>query len=1149
MVKYKESNKEHIARKFKPSYVALKNKTTVFIITGLLVFFGIFSYKQMPRELMPEVVVPYIFVQTVYPGNSPVEIENLITRPIEQELKGMQGVKKISSASYQDVSTVFVEFTTNVEIQQALQDTKDNVDKANSELPDDLQSDPMVMDINFSEFPIMNVNLSGDFSMRELKKYAEVLQDEFESLREISEVNIRGVEEREIQINVDPYKLDAVGLTFDDIAMAVQFENVTIGAGEFTADETRRIIRTVADYENIDQIANTIIKVNMGKPVYIRDVATVVDGYKERSTIARLDNQPVVTLSVTKKAGENILEASEKVKKTIEEQKEQGYLPVNLEVVTTDDMSFYIRDEIQNLENSIILAMLLVVFVLFMFLGFRNALFSGLAIPLSMFLSFIILQQLGVTLNNMVLYSLILALGMLVDNAIVVVENVYRLYSHGYSLMLATKKGVSEIAYPIITSTLTTLAAFFPLLLWEGIVGQFMSVLPQTLIVVLASSLFVALILNPAFISSFMKIDDINKRLKWKRSLKRAGIYTVVAALFYVAGIYLPGNILMTVAILVVLNIAVLRPLARWFQTKFLVWLENFYTRQLRHALTGYWPVIYFSGTFLLLIFSMVFYFSSNPRVVFFPDTEPQTIYVTMELPLGTSLDRTDEVSREVENIIKETLDPVDHVVKSVTTNVGVGKGGAFDNDQSPNKSLTSISFLEYKYREGISTAKIMQELTENLHGFVGAKIYVEKEENGPPTGAPVNIDISGDEFDQLVKITDDFVRMIEEDNIPGIDELKVNINTNQPEMLIHVDREKARLYELSTQQIAMAFRNALYGYDAGDFKDGEEEYDIFIRLEDEYRNDVSTLMNQKLVINDSEIPVSAVADFEYSTTYDKISRIDNKRAITISSNVVEGYNANQINERIRQILNNYEMPNGYTWEFTGEQQEQEESSEFLFFALLVSIALILIILVTQFNSLIRPLIIVVTVVFSTIGVFLGLGIFQMEFVVIMTGIGIISLAGIVVNNGIVLIDYIDLTRKRKREELGLPENAFLPHDTQIEALVQAGRTRLRPVLLTAVTTVLGLVPLAVGLNFNFFTLYTQFDPQISVGGESVAFWGPMSWTVIFGLTFATFLTLLISPVMYMLTIRINYRIKKWTGNLPKVEQKTIEEERKKVEE
>lgn len=1138
MVKEKEPNLQHIHRKFKPTYLALKNKTTVYILTGLFIFFGIFSYNRMPRELMPEVVIPYIFIQTVYPGNSPVEIENLITRPIEKELKGMQGIKKVSSGSFQDVSTIWVEFNTNIETQQALQDTKDRVDKAKSDLPADLQNDPLVMDINFSEFPIMNVNLSGDFSMRDLKRFAEILQDEFEGLREISEVSIRGVEEREIQINVDPHKLDAVGLTFEDIAQAVQFENITIGAGEFTADATRRLIRTVADFKDVTQIANTIIKVNMGKPVYIRDVATVVDGYREQATIARLNDKPVVTLSVTKKAGENILDASEKVKRAIDEQKVKGYLPPNLEIVVTDDLSFYIRDEIQNLENSIILGMILVVFVLFMFLGFRNALFSGLAIPMSMFLSFIILQQTGVTLNNMVLYSLILALGMLVDNAIVVVENVYRLYNSGYTLMGATKKGVSEIAYPIITSTLTTLAAFFPLLMWDGIVGQFMSVLPQTLIVVLASSLFVALILNPAFVSSFMKIDDINVKLNWKKSLKRAGIYALVAVLFYLARIWLLGNILATVVLFILLNLVLFRPLARWFQTRFLVWLENVYTRQLRHALTGYWPLAYFGGTIFLLIFSMIFYFNySNPRVVFFPDTDPQTIFVTMELPIGTSLERTDQVSDEVEKIINETLRPVNHIVKSVTTNVGVGKGGTFESDVSPNKSLTSISFLEYKFREGISTAKIMQEITENLQGFVGAKIYVEKEENGPPTGPPINIDISGDEFEQLVMISDDFVRMIREDNIPGIDELRLNINVNQPEMLVQVDRKKARLFELSTQQIAMALRNALYGYDAGKFKDGEEEFDIFIRLDEPYRNDVSTLMNQKVYVNGSTIPISAVAGYEYSSTYDKITRINNKRTITISSNVVEGYNANQIIQRIRQLLENYGMPDGYTYAFTGEQQEQSESSEFLFFALLVSVALIMIILVTQFNSLIRPLIIVATVIFSTIGVFLGLGIFNMEFVIIMTGVGIISLAGIVVNNGIVLIDYIDLVRQRKREELGLPEGAFLPHKVQREALVEAGKTRLRPVLLTAITTVLGLIPLAVGLNFNFFTLYTRFDPQISLGGESVAFWGPMSWTVIFGLTFATFLTLLLAPVMYILTIRINYRIKKWTGKLSEVNQ------------
>ncbi len=1141
MEKEKGSNIQNIKRKFKPTYLALKNKTTVYILSGLLVFFGIFSYQQMPRELMPEIVAPNIIIQTIYPGNSPVDIENLITRPIEQELKGLKGVKKITSASYQDRSSINVEFNTKVTIKQALQDTKDRVDKAKSELPDDLQQDPIVTDIDLSEFPIMSVNLSGDFSLRNLKKYAETLQDEFEGLNEISEASIKGIEEREIQINVDPYQLDAVGLSFDDIAKAIQVENITIGGGEFTADKIRRVIRTVADYKNVGQIANTIIKVNNGKPVYIRDVAKVVDGYKEESTISRLNNNPVVTLTITKKSGANILDASDKIASTIEEQKAKGNLPQNLEVIITDDQTHHIRNEISNLENSIILGMILVIFVLFLFLGFRNALFSGLAIPMSMFLSFIILNQLGVTLNNMVLYGLIMALGMLVDNAIVVVENVYRLYDLGYSALDATKKGISEIAMPIISSTLTTLAAFIPLLMWEGIIGEFMSILPKTLIVVLSASLFVALILNPAFISTFLKIEDINTRVNWKKSLINAAIFTVVAILFYIAKIYLLGNILMTIAILMVSNFIFLKPLARWFQTKFLVWLENFYSHQLRFALTGYKPLIYFAGTLLLLVLSVMFYFGSNPKVVFFPQTEPQSIYVTMELPIGTSIEKTDEVSYDVERIINETIAPVRNAVKSVTTNVGSGKGGKFENITSPNKSLTTISFVEYKLRDGINTGLVMQQIAKNLDGFVGAKIYVEKDDMGPPTGAPVNIDVSGDEFDELVKITDDFIRIIEDDNIQGIDELKLNININQPEMLVKIDREKARLYNLSTQQIAMAFRNSLFGYEAGKFKDGEDEYDIFIRLEEKYRNDVSTLMNQNLTVNKQDgppkgtkVPVSAVASFEYSTTYDKISRVDNKRVITISSEIVEGANANLINKRIQQLLADYEMPNGYSYAFTGEQEEQAESSAFLIFALLVAVASIMLILVTQFNSLIRPAIILATVIFSTIGVFLGLGIFKMDFVVIMTGLGIISLAGIVVNNGIVLIDYIDILRKRKREKLGLPEDAFLPVPIQIDTLVEAGRTRLRPVLLTAITTVLGLLPLAVGFNFDFFGLYTHFDPNFSVGGESVAFWGPMSWTVIFGLTFATFLTLLISPVMYMLTIRINYQIRKWTGNLPK---------------
>jgi len=1132
MEKEQEQKTSEITRTFKPTFLALKNKTTVYIFTVLLVLFGIFSYQQMPREAMPEVVVPYIFVRTTYPGNSPVDIENLCTRPIEKELKGMKGIKKVSSASYQDVSMIIIEFNTKITIKQALQDTKDRVDKAKSELPEDLPNDPYVTDYDLSEYPIMNVNVSGEYNMRDLKKYAEAIQDEFESYAEVSEANIRGVEEREIQINIDPYKMDAVDLSFEDVATAIKFENISMGAGQFTADKTRRTIRTDANYTSMEQIANTIIKVNMGKPVYIRDIATVVDGYKERSTIARLNNEPVVTLSITKKSGENILAASKKIKSGVGHLKEKKIIPQDLDVVITDDMTTYIEDTISNLENSIILGVILVTFVLFLFLGFRNALFAGLAIPLSMFLSFVILQQTDTSLNSMVLFALILALGMLVDNAIVVVENVYRLLGQGKSLLEATKQGVSEIAFPIISSTLTTLAAFFPLLAWEGVTGAFMKILPQTLIVVLASSLFVALIINPAFIASFMRIENINRKAKAKKLLTNASIFIALSIPFYITGVFVLANLLATVALIMVLNLFVLRPMARWFQTKFLVGLENFYTKLLRSSLTGRRPYIYFIATVFLMIFSMMFYFGRSPQTVFFPDMDPTTIYITTELPLGTAIEKTDEVSRNVEKIIKETLKPVNNIVKSVTTNVGTGKGGMFSNESSPNKSLTAISFIEYKLRDGISTGKIMQKLAQRLNGFVGAKIYVEKEKEGPPTGAPVNIDVSGDEYDQLIKITDDFMRIIEDDHIPGIDELKLNINTNQPEMLIQIDREQARLYELSTMQIAAALRYAVYGYDAGDYKDGEDEYEIYVRLADKYKNDVSTLMNQKIPVNGHMIPISSVASYKYSTSYDKISRIDYKRVITISSEVVSGYNANEINKRIAQLLEDYDMPNGYHYEFTGEQKEQAESMNFLAAALFIAVALIMIILVTQFNSFIRPAIIIATVLFSTIGVFLGLGIFNMPFVVIMTGIGIISLAGIVVNNGIVLIDYIDLVRARKRKELGYSEKAFLPVDVQVDALVEAGKTRLRPVLLTAITTVLGLLPLATGLNFNFLTLYSRFNPQISFGSESVAYWGPMSWTVIFGLTFATILTLIISPVMYMLTIRINYTLKKWTGTL-----------------
>jgi len=1125
----KPANK--IQRQFKPTFAALKNKNSIFILTVLLCFYGLFSYVSMPRELFPEVVIPNILITTPYPGNSPVDIENLVTRPIEKELKSLKNVKKLSSASYEDMSLIVVEFNTDIEVKQALQDTKDKVDKSLSELPDDLPADPIVEDIDFSDFPILNVNLSGDYGLNDLKHFAEELQDRFESLPEISEADIRGIDEREIKINLDLHKMEASGIAFKDIETAIADENVTVSAGTLITDNTRRSIRTSADYTSMEQIENTIIKVTNGKVVYLKDVAEVIDGYEELSSISRLNNNPVVSLSLSKKSGENLLAATDQIYKIIGELKESGFLPSGLVVTVTNDTSEDVRGMISDLENSIIMGMILVILILYLFMGVRNALFSGLAIPMSMFISFIVLNQMGYTINQMILFSLILALGMLVDNAIVVVENVYRLHEEGLSPLEATKKGVSEIAGPIISSTATTIAAFFPLLLWGGIMGEFMKYLPITLIIVLASSLFVALILNPVFTSTFVKKDDIRRILRYKRVSLIAAIIFTIAIPFYLAGTYIIANIFSCIALIMLLNLLVLRPFARWFQLKLLVTLENVYEKTLRYALKGIRPVLFFIATFVLMIASIAFYFGSNPIVVFFPDNDPQSVYVTMELPLGTDIHKTDEVSSKVEKIVKETLKPYQNIIRSITTNVGSGKGGMFDSGRAANKSLTTISFVEFKDRNGQSTSEIMQKISQNLNGFVGAKIFVEKDESGPPVGNPINLEVSGDNFEELLTIANNIKQMLDDDKIPGVEELKLDLDQGKPEMLINIDRDKVRRFGLSTNQVAGALRNSLYGLEVSKFKDGEDEFDIMLRLADKYRYDVPSLMNQKISIMSPvnnkfiQIPISSVASYAYGSTYERINRIENKRVVTIFSNVVEGYNANLINTRIRELMADYNIPKGYTFKLTGEQEEQDETSSFLTEALLIALALITLILVTQFNSAIKPLIIMITVVFSTIGVFLGLGTFQMPFVILMTGIGIISLAGIVVNNGIVLVDYIDLLRKRKKETTDLKGKKYLSPQQEIDCIAKAGKTRLRPVLLTAITTVLGLFPLAVGMNFNFFTLFSEFDPQLSFGSDSTAFWGPMSWTVIFGLTVATFLTLIIAPVMFRISTQVEHRL------------------------
>ncbi len=1129
-----DSSKSSIIREFGLSSFSVDNATSIVILTLIITVLGLGAYRTMPKESFPEIVIPTVYVGTPYPGNSPVDMENLITRPIEKELKSLNNVKNITSTSVQDFSSIVVEFNPGIEISKAIQDVKDAVDKAKSELPTDLDQDPSVLEVNTSDFPIMNVNISGPYSEQELKKYAEYLEDAIEKLPEISKADLAGTVEREIQINVDPYKMESVGVSFGDISQAIQTENLTISGGNIRSGEFQRTLRVNGEFTNPADLLDIIVKTDQQKIVYLKDVAEVKDTFKERTSYARSKNLPVVTINVTKRSGENLLDAADKIKVIIETTKANRF-PENLEITINNDQSKQTRLQVSDLENSIIFGIILVVLVLMFFMGFRNALFVGSAIPLSMFISFLVLNAFGITLNLMVLFSLILALGMLVDNGIVVVENIYRMMSEGKSPMDAAKQGVGEVAWPIITSTLTTVAAFLPLAFWDDLIGEFMKYLPITLMIVLSASLLVALVINPVMTAMFMKIDDGKTDKPKRKPIMVSGIFLVLGIIFYLLRWNILGSLSVIASAFTLFNVFVLRKAIRHFQNVILVKLENAYESTLNYALRGKKPYLFFGGMFGLLILSLVLFGIRAPKVLFFPDNQPQLVNVFVEFPIGTDIEATNAFVDQMEDEMMEVLEPYGGILESVITQVGEGTGDPTEGPSqqaTPHKSKITIGFVDYIYRQGINTNEAMEAVRDLAVKYPGVLITVDKQRNGPPVGKAVNIEFVGEDYEQLISVVNQTKEFLESKAIPGVEELKTDLSLGSPEVVLQIDREKARRFGLSTSTIATELRTSLFGLEVSKFKEGEEDYPIQLRLADSYRYDINTLVNKKIGFRDKfgdkrEVPISAVATIQYGSTYGSVKRKDLEKVITLYSNVLDGYNPTEINNEIKSIMEGYEFPDGVSVKFTGEQEEQAKSMAFLVNALLIAVSMIFLIIVAQFNSIISPFIIMTSVLLSTIGVFLGLVIFNMDFVVIMTGIGIISLAGVVVNNAIVLIDYTNLVRSRKREEKGIKKGQYLEYNDLLDSIVEAGKTRLRPVLLTAITTVLGLIPLAIGMNINFATLLSDFDPQFYVGGDNAAFWGPMAWTVIFGLTFATVITLVIVPVMYLLSDKLAMRFRK----------------------
>ena len=1126
--------KSKTIREFGLSSFSVDNSTSVIILTLIITVLGLGAYRTMPKESFPEIVIPTVYVGTPYPGNSPVDMENLITRPIEKQLKSLNNVKDIKSTSVQDFSSIVVEFTPGVELAKAIQEVKDAVDKSKSELPTDLDQDPNVLEVNTSDFPIMNVNISGPYSEQELKRFGEYLEDAIEKLPEISKADLAGTVEREIQINVDPYKMESVGVSFGDIAGAVQTENLTISGGSIKNGDFERTLRIDGEFTNPEDLMDIIVKTDQQKIVYLRDVAEIKDTFKDRVSYARSKNLPVITINVTKRSGENLLDAADKIKEIIETTKANRF-PENLEISITNDQSKQTRIQVSDLENSIIFGIILVVLVLMFFMGFRNALFVGSAIPLSMFISFLVLDSFGITLNLMVLFSLILALGMLVDNGIVVVENIYRLMQEGKPAGQAAKEGVGEVAWPIITSTLTTLAAFLPLAFWDDLVGEFMKYLPITLIIVLSASLFVALVINPVMTAMFMKIEDMTQEKPKKGSLRMSGFLGLLALVCYLVGWNTIGSLAIVSAVLTLVYVFFLRKAVGWFQSVFLVQMENGYESLLTYSLKGRNPIKILVGTFLLFIFSIVLLGVSSPKVLFFPDNQPQLVNVFVEFPIGTSIEATNAFVDKMEDEMMAKLEPYGGIMESVITQVGEGTGDPTQGpslQSTPHKAKITIGFVDYIDRQGIDTNEAMEVIRDLAKVYPGVLITVDKQQNGPPVGNPVNIEFVGEDYEQLIAYVDETKAYLESNSIPGLEELKTDLSLGSPEVVVRIDREKARRFGLSTSTIAQELRTSLFGLEISKYKEGEDDYPILLRLDEDSRYDINMLVNKKIGFRDKfgdkrEVPISAVADIQYGSTYGSVKRKDSEKVVSMFSNVLDGYNPTEINGQIKDLMGAYPVPEGITVKYTGEQEEQAKSQAFLLRALGIAVSLIFLIIVAQFNSVISPFIIMTSVLFSTIGVFLGLVIFNMDFVVIMTGIGIISLAGVVVNNAIVLIDYTDLVRSRKREELGIQKGSYLALPDLLASIVEAGKTRLRPVLLTAITTVLGLIPLAIGMNINFATLLSEFDPQFYVGGDNAAFWGPMAWTVIFGLTFATIITLVLVPVMYLLTDKLAIKLRR----------------------
>src|SRR5450432_2944682 len=1141
---------EKITDKFKqfgPTTWSIKNKTSIYLVMLIFSGIGLFQFLTLPKEQFPDIVIPTIYVSTVYTGNSPKDMENLVTRPIEKQIKAITGakIKKFTSTSQQDYSAIIVEFETDVQVDVALQKVKDAIDKSKQDLPTDLTQEPTALEVSFSDQPIMYVNISGDYDQQKLKKFADDMKDRLEDLPQLNRVDIVGAPEREFQIDVDNYAMRSANITFDDIDNAVKGENLDISGGLLDVGNMKRNLQLKGQFHTAQDISQIIVRSpNGGGAVYLKDIATIKDTIRDRESYARLEGKNVVTLNIIKRAGENLIETSDMVTSTVNEMK--ANLPKDLNVVVTGDMSTKTRSSFNDLVNSIVIGFMLVLIILMFFMGVVNAFFVALSVPLSMFVAFVFLPaadiMIGshVTLNFIVLFALLFGLGIIVDDAIVVIENTHRIFTQGKGKITAPTSAMmaaGEVFVPVLAGTLTTLAPFVPLMFWPGIIGKFMVYLPTMLIFTLAASLIVAFIMNPVFAVDFMNNPQGEKEEK-SAIFKKASFWIPLAAgiLLDLAHATFLGNFLIFFMLMVLLNRYVLDAAIHGFQYRALPWIMGHYESLLRWVLKGWRPVGLLLGTFGLLIIAFIAFVisitSGHVGVVFFPKADPNQVYVYLKLPVGTNVEYTDSITRVLENRVNKVLGTENGkknpLVESVISNVAIGASDPASGDRSTRSELgrVQVSFVEFEKRKGVSTKPYLDKIRAVTNGIPGSEISVDQESGGPPTDPPVNIEIASEDFGALISTATNLKNYLDSIQVPGVEELKMDVDLTNPEITLTVNRERALIEGVSSSQIGQQVRTALFGREVSKIKEGKDEYKIQLRNNELQRQSLTNLLNMRISFRDiasggqiKNIPISSLVSVEPTSTLGSVKRKNQKRVITLRSNVLttQGFNATAVNAEIAKDIANFKKKaDGVTIKQTGEGEQQAETGAFLLKALVIALLLILLVLVLQFNSVSKPVIILTEIVFSIIGVLLGFAITGMEVSVLMTGLGIVGLAGIVVKNGILVIEFSDELRSR-----GMKTR---------EAVIKAGKTRIIPVLLTALAAILAFIPIAVGFNINFITLFSELNPHIFFGGDSAVFWKPLSWTIIFGLAFAFFMTLFILPSMYLIAERLKRPMRNMYG-------------------